>query len=129
MATYFPIDAGVQLDCVKSDLMQFDWRTMSADFYLPGDRGHLLRVILADAVVIRILDEMPLSIETDPGADTGLVPHHFAYRVEGAPYSQSVSARRWAEVLGPVDHYCFVTGGGCLDALSAYQPRFEVVPG
>jgi hypothetical protein len=128
MATYFPIDVGVEFDCVMSDLIAFNWQAGTADFVIPTDSERVLRIQFASDAVVRMLDEMPLSIETHPGENTGLVPHHFAYRVEGAPFASSPSARRWGDTLGHFNHYCFVTGGGCLDALSAYSPEFSVVP-
>ncbi|WGM32903.1 hypothetical protein [Brevundimonas sp. NIBR11] len=128
MATYFPIDAGVEFDCVNSDLIGFDWLAGTADFVIPQDSRRALRVRFALVGVSRMLDEMTLSIETAPGVDRGLVPHHFAYRVEGSLFSDSAAARLWSEIFGPASHYCFVTGGGCLDVLTAVPPEFAVIP-
>jgi len=126
MPLYFPLEAPVKFDCVSSDLLHFDWQNKSADFSIPDDEEHVLRVRFANDVIVRMLDEMPLSIETDPSASRGLVPHHFAYRVEGAPFGEN-QPEAWA-ALGRLQHYQFVTGWGCVDVLTTGEPEFVVVP-
>jgi hypothetical protein len=127
MANHYPIEVPLKFDCVASDLLRFDWQASSADFVIPDDEAHILRVWFDTDVIVRLLDEMPLSIETDPSASRGLVPHHFAYRVEGASFGEN-HPEAWRDVLGSMKHYRFITGGGCLDALSRNEPRFAVVP-
>jgi hypothetical protein len=127
MPHFFPIIAPLKLDCSRSDLLRFDWQTKAADFAIPDDGTRVLRVRFGADVIVRLLDEMPLSIETDPSASRGLVPNHFAYRVEGAPFSASQS-EAWQAALGTMKHYQFVTGWGCLDVLTSGEPEFEVVP-
>jgi hypothetical protein len=48
---------------------------------LPDDDERALRVTFNEPCIIRILDEMALGTEKD-GPTEGLVPNHFAYRVE-----------------------------------------------
>ena len=127
MPRYFPLEAPLTFDCTRSDLLRFDWQERTADFAIPDDQEHVLRVRFHADVIVRLLDEMPLSIETDPSANRGLVPHHFAYRVEGAPFGEN-QPDVWREVLGPLKHFQFVTGWGCLDVLSKGEPEFAVVP-
>jgi hypothetical protein len=126
MPTYFPLEATLEFDCVRSDLLRFDWQERAADFALPDDEGRVLRVKFHGEVIVRMLDEMPLSIETDPSTSMGRVAHHFAYRVEGAPFSEN-QPEVWRGTLGALKHYQFVTGWGCLDVLSGSEPEFKVM--
>jgi hypothetical protein len=84
MPRYSPIDAGVPLKASLSDLASLHWSTngIVADFVLPDDEAHLLRVSFDRQCIIRILDEMPLSTEEDDTPNEGLVSEHFAYRLE-----------------------------------------------
>jgi hypothetical protein len=125
---YFPIDAGVRFDCDQSDLLAIKWTpdSLSADFALPDAENHALRVRFNGATIVRLLDEMPLSTEQQPTKNEGLVPRHFAYRVEGSNFAETQS-EAWKEVHRPVRHYEFITGWGCMDVLSKAEPSFEVV--
>lgn len=126
MPLYFPIDATVPLAASLSDLIAFQWaaNSITADFLLPHE-GQALRVMFDGPCVVRLLDEMPLSTEED-GPLVGLVPEHFAYRIEGAAFASAQSAT-WKEVHSPVSHYRFVTGWACMDVLSPAHPLFSVV--
>ena len=132
MPRYSPIDAGTAFDCVDSDILAVEWtvRGFSADFILPGDGSRALRVSFDRQVIARLLDEMALSTEAEATANEGLVPHHFAYRVEGASFAESQS-EAWKSSFGaasaPVRHYRFVTGWGCVDVLSSATASFELV--
>jgi len=86
-----------------------------------------LRVQFRTEVIARMLDEMPLSIESDASNSQGLVAHHFAYRVEGAPFADN-QPDAWRQVLGPMKHFRFITGWGCLDVLALGDPEFAVIP-
>lgn len=88
MPRYDPIDVGMPLQASGSDLVAFEWTTsgITADFLLPDDDAHLLRVPFGQPCIIRLLDEMPLSTEEDDTPNDGLVSEHFAYRVEGAAF-------------------------------------------
>ncbi|UDL89481.1 hypothetical protein LGH82_31250 [Mesorhizobium sp. PAMC28654] len=98
-----------------------------ADFIIPGDEHHVLRVLFTNhSVIIRILDEMPLSTENESTPNEGLVPHHFAYRIEGAVF-EATQSETWKFTQNPATHYRFVTGWTCLDVLSAKEPTFQVV--
>jgi hypothetical protein len=128
MPRYSPIDAGVPLRASRSDLVSFHWSTngIVADFVLPGDEAHLLRVSFDRQCIIRILDEMPLSTEEDDTPNEGLVSEHFAYRLEGAAFARLQSSA-WKKVNAPVTHYQFVTGWACLDVLTSAAPAFVLV--
>lgn len=128
MPRYSPIDAGVPLQASRSDLASLDWSTngIAANFVLPDDEAHLLRVSFDRQCIIRILDEMPLSTEEDDTPNEGLVSEHFAYRLEGAAFARLQSGA-WKEVNTPVTHYQFVTGWACLDVLTAATPTFTLV--
>jgi hypothetical protein len=118
----------VPLQASRSDLVSFEWSTNSitADFILPDDDAHLLRVSFDKQCIVRILDEMPLSTEENDTPNEGLVSEHFAYWLEGAAFARFQSSS-WKEVSGPVTHYQFVTGWACLDVLTAATPAFAVV--
>jgi len=125
---FFPIEAGINFDCVRSDLLNVRWKVneLSADFALPDDDKRALRVSFDGQTIVRILEEMPLSTEYEPAEVEGLVRNHFAYRVEGSTFAATQS-ETWKEVVGGVRHYEFVTGWGCLDVLSASEPKFQIV--
>jgi hypothetical protein len=78
---YSPINIGVPLQASRSDLVSFEWSTNSitADFILPDDDAHMLRVSFDKQCIVRILDEMPLSTEENDTPNEGLVSEHFAY--------------------------------------------------
>jgi len=127
MPHYFPLETPVPFDCTRSDLLCFAWQQRAADFAMPDDEEHVLRVSFNADVIVRMLDEMPLSIETDFSTKRGLVARHFAYRVEGAPFSEN-QPEDWRVVLGSMKHFLFVTGWGCLEVLTKAEPEFAVVP-
>ncbi len=124
MPTYKPIDAGVLIKASASDLLAFRWQTngIVADFVIPDDETHMLRVSFDRPCIVRMLDEMPLSTEDDETPNEGLVSEHFVYRLEGARFARIQSAT-WKEITGPVTHYQFVTGWACVDVLRAAHPR------
>ena len=126
MLRHVPLDAGSSFDCTQSDLICFDWSSATADFVIPGDSARILRIKFRGDVIVRMLDEFPLSTESDDSKWMGLVPHHFAYRVEGAAFAESQSDA-WREMFGPITHFRFITGNGCLDVLAASEPVFTVV--
>lgn len=128
MPTYFPIDAGVRFDCDQSDLLSIKWTAngLSADFIMPGAVSQALRVRFDRATIVRLLDEMPLSTEQQPTKNEGLIPRHFAYRVEGSTFADAQS-EAWKSIHHPVRHYEFITGWACMDVLSGAEPSFEVV--
>lgn len=128
MPTYEAIETGIQLRAVASDLLAFEWNTngITADFLLPNDDAHALRVTFDRPCIVRLLDEMALSTEEEDTTNEGLVPNHFAYRLEDARFSR-LQSETWKEVFGPVTHYQFVTGQSCMDVLSGGSPSFSVV--
>jgi hypothetical protein len=113
----------------QSDLAAFEWAThgITADFILPGDDTHLLRVSFDKPCIVRLLDEMPLSTEEDDSPSEGRLPEHFAYRVEDAAFAR-LQSETWKQVSGSVMHYQFITGWACMDVLTAAVPSFAVVP-
>jgi hypothetical protein len=128
MPRYSPIEIPVPLAASLSDLIEFRWVTSGivADFLIPEDRERALRVTFNKQCIIRILDEMPLSTESDGGPSQGLVRNHFAYRVEGSTFVDAQS-EAWKSVNSPVSHYRFITGWACMDVLSSAQPVFAVI--
>jgi hypothetical protein len=128
MPTYIPIETGVPLRAVASDLLAFVWKTdgIAADFKLPNDPAHVLRVSFDRPCIVRLSDEIAISTEEEDTPIDGLIPNHFAYRLEGARFSRFQS-ETWKDVFGPATHYQFVTGWGCMDVLSGGSPSFSIV--
>lgn len=129
MPIHYPIDIGVSLPASRSDLVGLHWSAngISADFAFPSDKSRVLRVSFDRQCIVRLLDEMPLSTEDDDGPNEGLVADQLAYRIEGAMFARTQSST-WKEAMGPVSHYQFVTGWGCMDVISSGKPSFAVVP-
>jgi hypothetical protein len=127
MPRYSPIEIPVPLVASRSDLVAFRWKTggVAADFLLPDGDGRAIRVTFNKPCIIRILDEMPLSTDNDSPSE-GLVPEHFAYRVEGSAFVDAQS-EAWKLASAPVAHYRFITGWACMDVLSSGQPSFTVI--
>lgn len=109
MQKYLPIDIGINIHASGSDMLAFRWndRGVVADFGIPGDDHHIIRVIFSRTIVVRILDEMELSTEEPLGE--GLIKNHFAYRVLGAKFWNSQS-KALTEVRKSAEHYRFITG-------------------
>lgn len=126
MPIYEPIKAGAAFPASASDLVDLRWGThrLVAEFLIPGPVARVLRVGFDSECIVRILNEMPLSTEEEDSPDEGLKPDHFAYRVEGAAFARAQS-EAWKQERGPVAHYRFITGGACLDVLSASAPTFS----
>lgn len=99
---------------------------MTADFLIPHDADHVLRVDFDQPCIVRILDEMPLSCEDNGGPATGLVSNHLAYRVDDSR-SAKAQSEAWRYIFRPVIHHRFITGSACLDVLSKASPTFAVV--
>lgn len=129
MQVYQPIDVGVSIVAVSSNLVAFQWQVngIVADFVIPSDDAHVLRIVFDQECIVRILDEMPLSTEAGSVSSRGLVPNHFAYKVQGSAFEAAQSSS-WREFNGPMTHYQFITGWACMDVLSAAEPSFSVVP-
>ena len=125
MPTYFPISSPLAFQCVSSDLRSLLWRGCGivADFDIPQSHD-VLRVQFDRVHVVRILDEMPLSTENEPASE-GLIPNHFAYRVEGSLFwnSQSQALR---DTSPHAKHFRFITGFTCVDVISDHAPLLTV---
>ena len=128
MPIYVPVDIEIELVASRSNLVGFTWVAsgICADFVLPDDPLHLLRVAFDKQCIVRLLDEMPLSTELDDGPNEGLRPEHFAYKVEGAVFARSQS-EAWKLSFGAPLHWRFMTGWTCMDVLSSGLPTFSRV--
>ena len=126
---YFPIEPPVDIKASASDLRELHWKDggLIADFVIPEDETHDLRVQFAQAEIVRVLDEMPLSTESEETPKMGLAPDHFAYRVEGALFWKSQS-EAFKAALPNALHYRFITGSTCIDVVSVAGPILAVVP-
>src|SRR5271165_6585266 len=110
-------------------MLDFHWgvSAVSATFLIPGKSNEALEVSFAAQCIVRIVDEMPLSTEEDDSPNEGLVPDHFAYRVEDALFFrvQSEAFKETVKVAGgPCRHYRLITGWTCLDVVTTAEPRF-----
>lgn len=128
MPKYYPVEIGVPLAASRSDLADFQWTNIGigANFLLPDDDAHLLRVAFDRPCIVRLLDEMPLSTEDDIGPSEGLVSEHFVYKVEGSAFCRAQS-EAWKGCFQNVRHYRFITGWTCMDVLSEALPSFTVI--
>ena len=127
MIKYFPIESKAPwTDADAADLVSFDWQRETATFEIRNDDRVLEVSFLGYGVIVRMLDEFPLSTESHPGDWAGLVPHHFAYRVEGDPFFEAQS-ESWCISQGSPKHYRFITGCGCLDVISNGEPAFALI--
>ena len=127
MIRYHPIDSCVAWsNSYNADLCSFDWQTNTAKFFSEDDH-QTVEVIFAGAdVIVRMLDEFPLSTESDPDELEGLIPHHFAYRVEGDPFLE-MQSETWRSNERALHHYRFMTGAGCLDVVTSAIPHFTIL--
>jgi hypothetical protein len=130
MPRYEPIDVGFPIKASLSDISDFAWSTVGvrADFLIPEDDRYVLRVVFDQQCIVRLLDEMALSTETENGQIEGLVPDHFAYRLHDAVFARTQSEAWKLTMRQPISHYRFVTGWICLDVLSAAAPAFAKHP-
>jgi hypothetical protein len=127
MPKYLPFDIGISFKTSVSDMVNFYWknRGIIADFIIPHDSTNLVRVEFDKTIVVRILDEYPLSTEEPLGE--GLVPEHFAYRALGTKFWESQS-NGILLIWKKAEHFRFVTGWTCLDVIADIAPRVSVVP-
>jgi hypothetical protein len=130
MPKYTPIDTTPRIRSSLSDVLEFRWtenHRVAADFTIPGDQKHALRVCFEKAEIVRIVDEMPISTESEQSAHEGLIPDHLAYAVDGASFWLTQSdALKIARPL--LRHYRFITGWTCIDVVSENTPTFLVIP-
>ncbi len=130
MPQYTPLeDVRVTLDAEPIDVLKVEpgLNSLRADFILRNDSERALRVTFDCGTIVRLLDDMPLSTESHSSENEGIVPYHFAYKVVGHSFLVSQSSV-WRDVCGPITHYQFLTGDGCMDVLSSEQPQFSLVP-
>ena len=126
---YTPIEIPTLVQASRSDVLDFRWdkdRRITADFLIPGDDEHVLRLIFDRVEVVRLLDEMPISTEADT-ANLGLVSENLAYEVAGSTFWAQQSEALKLSLPG-LTHYRFITGWTCMDVLSLAKPAFTVIP-
>jgi len=125
---YHPIDQPIAMKPGDGNLLNLvlKGRDLVADFVVPGDAQHTLRLQFERVHIIRTLDEMPLSTETEDTPNEGILADHFAYLVDGAHFwNQQSSAFK---INFPnARHFRFLTGWTCLDVIAEGQPKLSVV--
>lgn len=129
MPKYHLIQQPLIIKTSLSDLVSLVLKdgALTADFVIPGDDRHALRVQFERVEITRTLDEMPLSTEDEDTPNEGLLAEHFAYLVDG---SRFWSQQSWAFKVGNAKarHFRFITGWTCLDVIASGQPKLSVVP-
>ena len=128
MIQFIPIESGAPwTDADQADLVSFDWQLKVATFdIVDDDRRFEVSFPNNGSVIVRMLDEFPLSTESKPAEWTGLIPHHFAYRVIGDAFLEAQS-EAWRTVEQNPTHYRFVTGAGCRDVVTSGEPHFRLL--
>jgi hypothetical protein len=128
MVKYRAIEQPLKIKSSLSDLIALAWkdRGIIADFVIPNDDEHALRVQFDKTHIIRILDEMPLSTESEDAKSEGLVSNHFAYFVEQSLFWKSQS-EAFKMVCDKARHYRFITGWTCLDVISDEKPVISLI--
>jgi hypothetical protein len=93
MVKYRAIEQPLKIKSSLSDLIALAWRDRGiiADFVIPSDDEHALRVRFDKTHIVRILDEMPLSTESEDAKSEGLASDQFAYFVEQSLFWKSQS--------------------------------------
>jgi hypothetical protein len=124
---YHAIEQPLEIKSSLSDLIALAWegRRIVADFTIPDDGEQALRVRFDKTHIVRILDEMPLSTESEDTKSEGLVSEHFAYIVEDSLFWKSQS-EAFKSVFNKARHYRFITGWTCLDVISDAAPIVTV---
>jgi hypothetical protein len=130
---YTPIAIEGTVPCTGMDLYDLrhtywneDGNPLTAHFSLSPEASPLLRVHFDNVHIVRVLAELYLDTEEYGFTPEGLVPYHFAYRVEGSRFllSQSEFCR---DTQRDAVHYRFVTAGACLDVLTNREPSCMLV--
>src|SRR5215207_1007008 len=108
---YSPIGQPIAIKTSLSDLINLVLKggALMADFSIPGDDQHALRVQFERVEIIRTLDEMALSTEAEGTPNEGLLTEHFAYLVDGAQFWNQQS-EAFKIVHAKVRHFRFITG-------------------
>lgn len=130
MPRYRAIDQPIEIETSLSDLTALTWKDggIDADFIIPGDEERTLRVHFDTTHIIRILDEMPLSTESEDSRSEGLISEHFAYLVEDSLFWK-LQSEAFKLACNKARHYRFITGWTCLDVISDEQPAITVNAG
>jgi hypothetical protein len=125
---YSLIEQPIAIKTSLSDLIKLVLKggALVADFLVPGDDQHALRVQFERVEIIRTLDEMALSTETEGTPNEGLLTEHFAYLVDGALFWNQQSDA-FKIVHAKARHFRFITGWTCLDVIAAGEPKLSVV--
>lgn len=127
MPKYHSIEQPLAIKTSLSDLIALAWEDQGirADFAVPEDTSRALTVRFDKTHVVRILDEMALSTETEDTPPEGLIAEQFAYLVEDSSFWKSQS-EALKLIHSNARHYRFVTGWTCLDVISDEKPVMTV---
>jgi hypothetical protein len=129
MPKLIPLAVDPDIKASLSDMLDFRWagtRSIKATFIIPDRRNDALQVLFRGNCIVRLIDDMPLSTETDDSPAEGLIKDHFAYRVEGSLFFRTQS-EAFKIIYPNAAHYRFITLNTCLDVVSGAEPRFTVV--
>lgn len=126
---FYPIDMGVA-EPVQPDggvTARCDGQGTFLWFDLWQRPDCVLQVHFPNDCIIRILDDLAISTESEPEQWQGLIADHFAYRVEGDSFERQQS-ETWRTINEAAVHYRFHTGESCLNVMSINPPRFALIP-
>ena len=123
MPKYIPIDVGFNHDCSQSDIHEIIWTSKSflIKFIIPGDDYNIFNALFNGETIIRIIDEEYISSEQDLGDSDGIIGGNILYRIKGSNFRASLP-ETFSIINEPIEHYRFVTGGGCADVACKEAP-------
>ena len=91
---------------------------------IEGAEKPILLIEFDNALVVRVLDEMWNSTETDPARWRG-IDGSFARIIEGSEYPTGSDHLKW--IHPGAKHYAFVTGDDCVDVIALDPPRAKLI--
>lgn len=124
MVVYKPIGPHFDWDSDFVELKSYDWLSDTATFAVEKMDFDTVSVRFPAGGSVRIVDELALSTESHDTA--GIIPHHFAYVVEGDRFFSEHSSA-WLASEKPIAQFRFLTGHECLDVISNSEPEFTTL--
>jgi hypothetical protein len=91
---------------------------------IEGAEKPILLIAFDNALVVRVLDEMWNSTETEPTRWRG-IDRSFARIIEGSEYPTGSDYLKWTHP--EAKHYAFVTSDDCVDVIALDPPRAKLI--
>ncbi len=105
-------------------LMESCQEQLNLFWEIEGADKPILLIEFDNALVVRVLDEMWSSTETDP-VRWRSIEGSFARIIEGSEYPTGSDYLKW--IHPEAKHYAFVTGDDCVDVISLDPPRAKLI--